>query len=303
MSFAQMWVNPTQRRDVSNSRIQKWPANPTGVDWPCFRRSSERLVAESEHLRQAVGPRELGTELPGANAPVDVFGLLGGHRREGQRPRVLEYCGSLRLEPSGGVLLPPAYFGGALLVEPLLGEVEVAVGRQLHPEGLEQMQLAGSRLSLGDGDADDVRLLLDVEAGGRVVVLDEAEVAVLGGLRALPEELEQCLHPLAAALPGDVEIQLRLYALHALLLEAWTATVSGTYYITSGHVCQLFWCNLKLDDLAESLRDNNLVRERVFRWNPLCHNLLTLGNKLTHLGLVYSDGVVTYEPHAEVDRV
>jgi hypothetical protein len=55
--------------------------------------------------------------------------------------------------------------------------------------------------------------------------------------------------------------------------------------------------------IAANISISTMVRERVFRWNPLCHNLLTLGNKLTHLGLVYSDGVVTYEPHAEVDRV
>jgi hypothetical protein len=46
-----------------------------------------------------------------------------------------------------------------------------------------------------------------------------------------------------------------------------------------------------------------MVRERVFRWNSLCHNLLTLGNKLTHLGLVCVDGVVTYVPESGVNRV
>jgi hypothetical protein len=41
-----------------------------------------------------------------------------------------------------------------------------------------------------------------------------------------------------------------------------------------------------------------LVRERVSRWNPLCHNLLTLGNKLAELGLVYSDCKVVHLVHA-----
>jgi hypothetical protein len=40
---------------------------------------------------------------------------------------------------------------------------------------------------------------------------------------------------------------------------------------------------------------NSLVRERVFRWNPL----LLLASKLTELGLVYSDGVAIFNQEAE----
>jgi hypothetical protein len=40
--------------------------------------------------------------------------------------------------------------------------------------------------------------------------------------------------------------------------------------------------------------DKSMVRERVFRWNSLCQNLLQLGKELSDLGLIYSDGKVIY---------
>ena len=42
-----------------------------------------------------------------------------------------------------------------------------------------------------------------------------------------------------------------------------------------------------------------MVHQRVFRWNSLCHNLLRIANRLSELGLVYSDGEVKYLAGAE----
>jgi hypothetical protein len=40
--------------------------------------------------------------------------------------------------------------------------------------------------------------------------------------------------------------------------------------------------------------NSKLVRERVFRWNPLCNNLMRLGKLLTELGLLYTNGNVAH---------
>jgi hypothetical protein len=65
--------------------------------------------------------------------------------------------------------------------------------------------------------------------------------------------------------------------------------------------------NLFALDYQESIKNSRLgvlsirtmVRERVFRWNSLCDNLLYLGNKLTDLGLVCAYGQVEYVECAE----
>jgi hypothetical protein len=44
-----------------------------------------------------------------------------------------------------------------------------------------------------------------------------------------------------------------------------------------------------------------LVRERVFRWNPLYNNLPGIANRLSELGLVYSNGAVKYLVEEESD--